>query len=136
MDMMYNASIQIHFGLIVALMGVMGFNAAMLQFAVQGATYVRRARIAMPLSVSLIAGVIFTGIVMMAAKHLDFTLENIAMIAITLFLIVMESRRYKRLRRMRTSEEGALNAYRPYALKLLGAELAVTVVMTFWMIQG
>jgi hypothetical protein len=130
---MYTMSLQLHFGLVLVWLGVIAFNAAMLQFAVQLPDYVRRARIAMPFSVMSIAALAFTGTVMMAAKHLDFTLENIAMILVTVVMIVLESRRYKTLRRLRTKVADALALYRPYALKLLAAEFGVTMLMTIWM---
>lgn len=130
---MYTMSLQLHFGLVLVWLGVIAFNAAMLQFAVRAPEYVKRARIAMPFSVMAIAALAFTGTVMMAAKHLDFTLENIAMILVTVVMIVLESRRYKTLRRLRTKMADALTLYRPYGLKLLGAEFVLTLLMTLWM---
>ncbi len=130
---MYSMSLQLHFGFVMVWLGIIAFNAAMLQFAVQAPDYVRRARIAMPFSVMAIAAMAFTGTVMMAAKHLDFTLENVAMILITVVLIVLESRRYKTVRRLRTKVAEALALYRPFALKLLAAEFVVTMLMTLWM---
>ena len=132
---MYNTSMQLHFGLILVWMGVIAFNAAMVQFAVQAPEYVRRARVAMPFSVMAIAAMAFTGTIMMAAKHLSFTLENVAMIIVTVMLIVLEARRYKTLRRIRTKLADALTLYRPYALKLLAAEFALTLLMTVWMLM-
>ncbi|MEJ2467750.1 MAG: hypothetical protein P8Y65_07720 [Campylobacterales bacterium] len=126
-------SLQLHYGLVLVWLGIIAFNAAMLQFAVRAPEYVRRARIAMPFSVMAIAALAFTGTVMMAAKHLDFTLENIAMILVTVVLIVLESRRYKTFRRLRTKMADALALYRPYGLKLLAAEFALTLLMTLWM---
>lgn len=133
MEMMYNAGMQIHYGLMVALMGVIGFNMAMLQFAVNIPAYVRRARIAMPLSVVLIAAIAFTGIVMMAAKHLGFSLQNSMMVLVTLLIIVLESRRYKGLRRINPADESSLRRYRPYGLKLLLTEFAALLAMTYWL---
>ncbi len=133
MDMMYNTSLQLHFGLILAWMGVIVFNMAMVQFALRAPDYVRRARIFMPFSVVSIAAMAFTGTVMMAAKHLSFSLQNISMILVIVFLIVLEARRYKTLRRLRTKLENALTLYRPYALKLLAAEFMLTLLMTAWM---
>ena len=135
METMYNTSMQLHFGLILVWMGVIAFNTAMVQFAVQAPEYVRRARIAMPFSVMALAAIAFTGVVMMAAKHLSFTLENLAMIIVTVVLIVLESRRYKTLRRLRTKLADALALYRPYALKLLAAEIVLTLLMTVWMLM-
>lgn len=130
---MYNASLQLHFGLVLIWLGVIAFNAAMIQFAVQAKDYVRRARILMPASVMAIVAIAFTGTVMMAAKHLSFTLENIVMILATIALIILESRRYKTLRRLRTKLADSLAIYRPYALKLLAAEMGVTLLITLWM---
>ncbi|MBD3801011.1 MAG: hypothetical protein IE886_06125 [Campylobacterales bacterium] len=130
---MYSMSLQLHFGFVLVWLGIIVFNGAMLQFAVQASDYVRRARVAIPFSVMAIAAMAFTGTVMMAAKHLEFTLENIAMILLTVVLIVLESRRYKTVRRLRTKLPEALGLYRPYALKLLGAELVLTMLMTVWM---
>ena len=131
---MYTASLQLHFGLVLFWMGIIAFNAAMLQFAVRAPEYVRRARIAMPFSVMAIAAIAFTGTVMMAAKHLAFTLENVAMILITVAVIVMEARRYKTVRRLRTKMAEALPLYRPFGLKLLAGEFALTLLLTVWML--
>ncbi len=133
MEMMYDMSVQIHYGLVFVWMGVLLFNAAMVQFAVQVPVYVRRARIAMPMSVMTLFALAFTGAIMMAAKHLHFTPENIAMIVLVIVLTVMESRRYKTMRRLRVKVENALELYRPWALKLLGIEMALTLAMTAWM---
>lgn len=130
---MYTLSVQLHFGSVVFWLGVIAFNMAMVQFAVQGGEYVRRARIAMPFSVMTIAAIAFTGAIMMAAKHLDFTLENVAMIVLTVVFIGLEARRYKTLRRLRTKLPDALQLYRPYALKVLGAELVLSLLMMLWM---
>ena len=130
---MYTMSLQLHFGLVLVWLGVIAFNAAMLQFAVHPSEYVRRARIAMPFSVMAIAALAFTGTVMMAAKHLAFTIENVAMIIVTVLLIVLEARRYKTVRRLRTKLSDALKLYRPYAFKLLSAEFVLTMLMTIWM---
>ena len=135
METMYSTSMQLHFGLILVWMGIIAFNAAMVQFAVQAPEYVRRARVVMPFSVMAIAAIAFTGTIMMAAKHLSFTLENLSMIVVTVVLIVLESRRYKTLRRLRTKLEDALTLYRPYALKLLVAEFVLTLLMTVWMLM-
>lgn len=133
MEAMYTLSVQLHFGSVIFFLGVIAFNMAMVQFAVQPGEYVRRARIAMPFSVMTIAAIAFTGAIMMAAKHLDFTLENIAMIILAVALIGLEARRYKILRRLRTKQQDALALYRPYALKLLGAELVMNLLMMLWM---
>lgn len=131
---MYSMSMQLHFGLVLVWLGVIVFNGAMLQFAVQPAEYVRRARIAMPFSVMTLAAIAFTGTVMMAAKHLAFTIENIVMIIVTVLLGILEARRYHTVRRLRTKLADALTLYRTYAFKLLWAEFGLTMLMTIWML--
>lgn len=132
---MYNTAIQIHFGTILLLMGVVGMNAAMLLFAVSPTAYARRARSAMPVPVLLIAALLFTGIVMMAVRQMPITLPNVIMILATIGLIVLESKRYKAIRRTRFSQEGALQTYRGFAMKLFGGELAVLMAITLGMVM-
>lgn len=134
MEMMYSASMQLHFGLVMVWLGIIAFNAAMLQFSLRPGEYVRRARLVMPFSVMAIAALAFTGTVMMAAKQLAFTLENSAMIALTVALIILESKRYKSFRRMHVTGADALADYRPVGFRLLGIAFVLTMLMTLWML--
>ncbi len=84
MEALYTMGLEIHTVGVVVLMGVVMFNIAMLAFSKQIVMYAKRMRIVMPISSSLIALVLFTGSIMMAAKHLEFTLANIAMIVLGL----------------------------------------------------
>lgn len=134
MELMYSTAIQIHFGIIVVLMGIIGMNVAMILLAVNPHSYARRARIAMPLSVMLIASVLFTGIIMMAAKQLDFTIENSAMILVTIGLTIMESERYFTLKRTHFDDEDAFATYQTSALRVLVGEMGLVLLMTLGMV--
>ena len=86
-----------------------------------------------PIGSLAIASVIFTGVIMMAAKHLEFTLENIAMIFIALAFIVLEVKRAKTLKYTSTKEKDALKNFKVYALKILATEALMTLLISLWM---
>lgn len=134
MEAMYTMGLEIHtFGVIV-LMGVVMFNIVMLALSHHLIRYAKRMRIIMPISASLIALILLTGSIMMAAKHLHFTLANDAMIIIGIVMIVLEAKRYKTLkRRTDITQEGAFSLYKQKAFRLLGIEAVLLVVMSVWM---
>lgn len=134
MEAMYSMGIDIHYFGVIVLMGVVVFNIAMLAFSQQVVRYAKRMRIVMPVSASLLALILFTGAVMMAAKRLAFDAPNIAMIVIAIAIIILEAKRYKTLkRRTDITQEGAFGAYKAKAFRFLGIELALLVAMTGWM---
>jgi len=87
----------------------------------------------MPLTVSILGLVLFTGVVMMAAKHLDFTIENIVMIIIGVALIVLEVKRAKALRYLNEKKEKAFEAYKPFARRIYQIEFILVLLMSLWM---
>jgi len=135
MEAMYTMGMDIHYFGVIVLMAVVLFNIVMLALSQQIVRYAKRMRIVMPISATLIALVLFTGAVMMAAKHLALTLPNIAMIGIAIGMIVLEAKRYKTLkRRTDISREGAFGEYKSKALNWLGIEMGLLIVMTGWML--
>jgi len=86
-----------------------------------------------PLTYSLLGFVIFTGVIMMAAKHLDFTIENIAMIILALVFIVAEVKRIKALKYLNPSKERAFDAYKPFARRILQIEFILILLISIWM---
>ncbi|WP_457747161.1 hypothetical protein [Sulfurimonas sp.] len=87
----------------------------------------------MPLEITLVGSLLFTGIVMMAAKHLDFTIENIAMILVGIVFIILEVKRLKALKYLSTTKDHALNVYKPFARTILQVEFILVFVMSLWM---
>ena len=87
----------------------------------------------MPLSSTAIGVAIFSGTIMMAAKHLDFTIENVVMIVISVVLIVLEAKRAKTLKYLSVKTQNSLEVYKPYGIKLLYIELVVSVLISLWM---
>ncbi len=134
MNEMYIMTLGIHFLGAVFVFGTIVLNLLMLNIAKDLKSYKRLMSIfLMPLSATMIALAIFTGVVMMAAKHLDFTIENIVMIIISLALIVLEAKRGKYLKYMPLKQENGLNIYRAFGSKILYIELALVVAISIWM---
>lgn len=133
MEKMYILGLEIHnFGIIV-LIGVISFNFMLLALANQLRSYARRMRIVMPISSTLIAIIIFTGIVMMAAKHLLFNFENIAMIAIGIAMIYLETKRYLLLKHLDIKKPDAFISYKQKGYKLLMFEMVLMLGMSSYM---
>ena len=136
MEALYTAGLEIHFVGIVVLLAVVIFNIIMLGLSHQIIRYAKRLRIVMPISSSLIIITIFTGIVMMAAKHLNFSLANIAMIILSILFIILEVKRYKILKyETDIKQDNAFVQYKKKALRILGIELATLVAMSAWMLS-
>ncbi|MDD2781196.1 hypothetical protein [Sulfuricurvum sp.] len=134
MEAMYTTGLNIHYFGVIVLMGVVVFNIVMLSLSHHIIRYAKRMRIVMPISGSLIALILFTGAVMMAAKHLAFTFSNIAMIIIAIVMIILEAKRYKTLkRRTDITQEGAFVEYKKKAFRFLGIEMVMLLGMSIWM---
>lgn len=135
MEALYTAGLEIHFVGVVVLMAVVMFNIIMLLLSHQIIRYAKRLRIVMPISSSLIIITIFTGIVMMAAKHLNFSLANSMMIVLSIFFIVLELKRYKILKyETDINHENAFTQYKKKAFRFLGIELLLLIMMSIWML--
>jgi 4-amino-4-deoxy-L-arabinose transferase-like glycosyltransferase len=134
MEAMYTTGLNIHYFGVIVLMGVVVFNIVMLALSHHLIRYAKRMRIVMPISGSLIALILFTGAVMMAAKHLEFTFANVTMIVIAIIMIILEAKRYKTLKRKTDiTQEGAFELYKKKAFRFLGIEMGLLGTMTIWM---
>ena len=134
MNEMYNMGLSIHTVGGIALIGVVFLNILMLKIAKDLQKYKRLMSIfLLPLTATVIGLEIFTGVIMMAAKHLDFTIENIIMIVISVVLIVLEVKRAKSLKYMNPAKDRALEAYKDYGIKFLYIELVWIFVIFLWM---
>lgn len=134
MNEMYNMGFDIHSIGGIALVGVLFLNIFMLRIAKDLQKYKRLMSIVLlPLTATVIGLDIFTGVIMMAAKHLDFTISNIIMIVISILLIVLEVKRAKMLKYMNPNKERSLKAYKDYGIKLLYIETAWVLVIFIWM---
>jgi hypothetical protein len=133
MDEMYNLSVDIHLGAVVILVGLIAYNIFLLSREPDIRTYAYKMRVVIPFSYFMIFTIIFTGAIMMAAKHLDFTIENIVMIILSLYLIPAEIKRYKILKRTNPKENGAFETYKNIGFKILASELGLIMLISIWM---
>ena len=134
MNEMYSMGLSIHSFGAVALLGVILLNVFFLNAAKDLQKYRRVMSIfLMPLSSTAMGVAIFSGTIMMAAKHLDFTIENIVMIIISVVLIILEAKRAKSLKYLNSKIENALQVYKPYGMKLLYSEIGLVVFISVWM---
>lgn len=134
MNEMYTMSIDIHyFGVVVMIAIILG-NILHVKMASDIHHYAKKMRMMMPIMSSIMFLIFFTGVVMMAAKHLEFTIENIIMILFNIVLIVLETNRYLSLKHLRIKEEDAFKNYEVKAVKILLIELTGTVLIALWMI--
>ncbi|MDT8338227.1 MAG: hypothetical protein RQ763_03405 [Sulfurimonas sp.] len=133
MNEMYDMSIVTHNWGVMLVLSAIFINIFML-FGIKNLAKYRRAMLLFtPIAATAIGMVIFTGVVMMAAKHLEFTIENIAMILFVVILIYLERKRAKALKNSSQKESDAFKNFKAYALKILLLEIVVTLSISLWM---
>jgi len=86
-----------------------------------------------PLTFTILSTVIFTGVIMMAAKHLAFSFANILMIALSIALIALEAKRIKTLKYLDAKKEHAFGAYKPIARTILQVEFLLVLILSLGM---
>ena len=132
MNYMYNMSIDYHNWGAIALLIMIGLNFLLLFQAKELLPYRKKMAFLTPTIAVVLASVLFTGTIMMAAKHLHFTLANIAMIVAGIVFIVLEAKRVKPLKHLKNLPH-AIPLYRDYAKKILFAELFLILGISIWM---
>jgi len=133
MNEMYDMSIVTHNYGVMGILLVVLINLAMLYSATNLKKYKKQMSVLTPMFSTAIGTIIFTGIVMMAAKHLDFTIENILMILFAVLFIMVEVKRSKMLKQLDEKDERNLALFRPIALKFYAIEVILTLSMALWM---
>ena len=134
MNEMYSMGLSLHSIGGIVLLGVIFLNIFFLKVAKDLRKYKRLMSIfLLPLTATILGVEIFTGVIMMAAKHLDFSVENIVMIVISILLIVLEVKRAKSLKYMNPNKERSLEAYKNYGIKFLYIEIVWVLVIFLWM---
>ena len=133
MNEMYNMSIVTHNYSVIGILGTILINIILLMRAKDIKKYARTMSLFMPIIMTVIGGIIFTGVIMMAAKHLDFTIENVVMILFAVALIVLENRRSKKLQRLDKSDDYALTFHKVDAFRIIKIEIALVLAISIWM---
>jgi len=130
MQEMYQMSIDIHFVGILVLILVVLANILLLKFSEDIMSYAKKMRKLMPISTSLLFLTLFTGTVMMAAKHLEFSFQNIVMVLFAIIYVALDVYRFKLLR---STPKDGLNEYRQKAYSIFFFELLSILAITLWM---
>jgi ABC-type Fe3+-siderophore transport system permease subunit len=134
MNEMYNMGLDLHSWSAVAVLVMIFLNLYILISSKDLEKYKRaNALYWVPLMITLLGALLFTGVVMMAAKHLAFSVENIVMIIIGVVLIVLEAKRLKALKYLSTKKEHAFEVYKPFGRTILQAEFVLVLLMSLWM---
>ena len=133
MNKMYDMSLLIHEAGILLLLLIFVGSLWQLQRADDLMVYLKKMRIQSPLIMMAMFTPIFTGMVMMAAKHLHFSIPNIAMIILSIVVIVFELKRSKPLKYASIAEEGAFEKYKKVASQILISEMAMIILISIWM---
>ena len=126
MEYMYHYGISAHFYGVFGILTVILINMFVTQKAQNIAKLRRFMVIFTPMGSVMLGGVIFTGVIMMAAKHLEFTWQNNLMIAVSIVLIILEAKRAKKLRYIKQEQ---LPAYKNFAFMLLSIQSTLVIVM-------
>ena len=133
MNKMYEMSLLIHEAGVFLLLLIFAGSLWQLHRADDLMAYLKKMRIQSPLIMMAMFAPIFTGMVMMAAKHLDFTIANIVMIVLSVVIIVFEIKRAKPLKYASIAEEGAFEKYKKDASTILVAEISLIIMISIWM---
>lgn len=134
MNEMYNMGISLHSIGAGAILAVIFVNLFILMSYNDLKKYKRLHSIALwPTTFTVLGLVIFTGIIMMAAKRLDFTFANIVMIMLSIAYVALEVKRVKSLKYLSDSKDHAFNAYKPMARTILQVEFILVVIISIWM---
>jgi hypothetical protein len=133
MDEMYNMTILAHRYSVYFLILVFFLNFLFLIRAKNIINLKKIMKLFNPYNGIAIAALAFTGSVMMAAKHLSFTIENILMIVINVALIILMSKRAKTLKFTNSKNEEALNVYKKFALNIIKIEIIIVASISAWM---
>ncbi len=130
---MYDMGIVTHnYGVIFMLMVIL-INVFILLRAKDVKSYKRTMLLFNPIGQTAIGVVIFTGIIMMAAKHLEFDAPNVAMIIFAIAIIYLEVKRSLKLKYLSEKEDGVLAAHKTFALKVFALEVFATISISLWM---
>ena len=133
MNNMYEMSLLLHEAGIVFILVIFLLSLWQLNRVEDVLAYLKKMRIQAPMIMMAMFVPIFTGMVMMASKHLTFTVPNIVMIILSLVLIIFEVKRTKPLKFAKIMEEGAFEQYKKDATMILVSESALIILISIWM---
>lgn len=133
MNEMYNMSIVTHYYSVIGILIVIFVNILMLNRANNVKYYQRQMSIFTPIGSMAIGGIIFTGVIMMASKHLEFSIENIIMIIFAVAIILLEVKRAKSLKYLNLQIKSSFSDFKKRANLILISEIILTLSISSWM---
>ena len=134
MNETYSMGLHLHSFAAVALLVVIFINLYLLISIKELKKYKRvHALFLQPLTFTIYGLSLFTGTIMMAAKHLDFTFANIVMLFVSLIFFLLELKRVKSLGYLSESKEHAFFVYKPIARTLLQIEFLLILILSLGM---
>ena len=133
MNKMYEMSLILHEAGIVLLLLIFLLSIWQLNRVENTLGYLKKMRIQAPMIMMAMFVPIFTGMVMMAAKHLSFSVPNIVMIILSIVLIIFEIKRARPLKYASIMEKDVFEQYKKDATMILVGESALIVLISIWM---
>ena len=133
MNKMYDMSLMLHEAGIVLMLLIFLLSIWQLNRVEDTLGYLKKMRIQAPMIMMAMFVPIFTGMVMMAAKHLSFSIPNIVMIILSVVLIIFEIKRSRPLKFASIMETDVFEQYKKDATMILVGESALIVLISIWM---
>lgn len=131
MNEMYELSIVAHYYSVLGVVVMILLNMFFVYKMGNIILYKRQMSIFSPISILPLSSVIFTGVVMMAAKHLDFTLENVMMILFAFAMIILE---VKRARVIKYVKGDSVKELQKNLYTILMIEILLVLSISIWMV--
>ncbi len=134
MNEMYEMSIVTHNFSVLAVLLIIAINFYKITRADNVFKYRKFNTLFNPIGSTLIGFVIFTGVIMMAAKHLDFTIANNIMIVFSVVIIVLEFKRSRGMKYIKNVNLPAFLIYKKFSQKILITEFLITLLVYIGML--
>ena len=130
MEEMYAMSQDIHMFSVVALLIILIFMLFVHKSKAEFEAYVKRVQILMTVHISLLASVVLTGAIMMAAKHLSFTPANLLMIISIFIILTLEIKRNRALVKVTKLKQMEPDVCKKLAFKYHLIELVLIIAVS------
>ncbi|PHR71725.1 MAG: hypothetical protein COA66_08290 [Arcobacter sp.] len=128
MDVM-SSSVQMHVFMLFVFFGIMLFNYYTVSTVKNFIKMAKRLKAMTSIYHIANAMIIYTGMILSAFYH-DLAFKVLLMIPTGIFLMVIEIKRFKKMRVIKSTDIELQKAFIPYAKKIYRIEMAVLVVMS------
>lgn len=129
-DLILESFLQIHIFLVILLFFLPLHNLYMLYTQKNFVQLAKRIRFFAPLNHSFIAGVIFSGVVIAFYNHDFFSIRQLFMYLIAIYLIVSEVKRYKKIRVISSKDIELQEEFIKFAKIKYSLDVAILLIST------